>query len=231
MKSAEGKRILSINLGTPRQVPFGNSHVVTSIFKLPAEGRVALRRHNLVGDRQADLTVHGGPNKAVYLYPSEHYEAWTEEFRSQFLWTEQVPGPVLPVGVFGENLTSAGLLENSVRIGDQFRIGTAVVQVTQPRMPCYKLGIRFGRPDMVRRFWISGWSGIYFSVVEEGEMGAGDPIEKIGDGPEDITVAEVVGLLRGDENDAEKFMSALRAPLRGSWKEEIEERRRDLAGR
>lgn len=231
MPSAEGKRVLSINLGTPRQVAFGNLEVATSIFKVPVEGRIALRGHNLVGDRQADLTVHGGPNKAVYLYPSEHYEYWTEEFRSQNLWTGQVPGPSLPAGAFGENLTTAGLLEDSVRIGDQFRIGSAVLQATQPRMPCYKLGIRFGRPDMPKRFWISGRSGIYFSVVEEGEMGAGDSIEKVGDGPEEITVAEVVRLFRGDENDQEKFMSALRAPLRGSWKRDIEERRRDLVPR
>jgi MOSC domain-containing protein YiiM len=189
--------------------------VISAIFKSPIEGRVALRHHNLVGDRQADLTVHGGPWKAVYQYPAEHYA----------YWAEQLPGTELPFGAFGENLTTAGLLEDSVRIGDRFRIGTTVLQVTQPRMPCFKLALRFGRPDMVKRFWLSGRSGIYFSVVEEGELGAGDAIEQVGAGPEDITVADVVRLFRGDETDPEKLRRAMRAPLSGSWKEELDARR------
>ena len=208
--------MISVNVGLPREVRVQNAIVSTAIFKSPVEGRVALRRNNLEGDRQADPTVHGGTYKAVYLYPAEHYR----------YWAEQLPQADLPYGAFGENLTSKGLLEESVRIGDRFRIGTAVLQVTQPRMPCYKLGIRFGRPDMVKRFWLSGFSGIYFSVVEEGELGAGDAIERVAEGPEEISVAEVVRLLRGDENDPEKLKRAMRAPLHGSWKEDIDARQR-----
>ncbi|HTP86320.1 MAG TPA: MOSC domain-containing protein [Bryobacteraceae bacterium] len=208
--------VVSVNVGQPREVPLPGGVVTTGIFKSPVEGRVALRRHNLAGDRQADLTVHGGPYKAVYLYPLEHYR----------YWAEQLADAELPHGTFGENLTTSGLLEEAVRIGDRFRIGSAVLQVTQPRMPCYKLNVRFDRADMVKRFWKSGFSGIYFSVVEEGELGAGDAIEQVGSGPEDISVAEVVRLLRGDENDPEKFLRAMRSPLHGSWKEEIDARRR-----
>jgi len=208
--------VISVNVGLPREVRVQNAIVSTAIFKSPVDGRVALRRNNLEGDRQADPTVHGGTYKAVYLYPAEHYH----------YWAAQLPQADLPYGAFGENLTSKGLLEESVRIGDRFRIGTAVLQVTQPRMPCYKLGIRFGRPDMVKRFWLSGFSGIYFSVVEEGELGAGDAIEPVAEGPEEISVAEVVRLLRGDENDPEKLKRAMRAPLHGSWKEDIDARQR-----
>jgi len=185
------------------------------MFKSPVEGRVALRRNNLEGDRQADLTVHGGPHKAVYLYPLEHYA----------YWAEQLPGEALPFGIFGENLTTAGLREKSVSIGDQFRIGSAVLQATQPRMPCYKLGIRFNRPDMVKRFWLRGRSGIYFSVVEEGELGTGDTIERVSSGPEPITVADVVRLFMGQEKNPEKLRQATRAPLYGGWKQELDARR------
>ncbi len=209
-----GMRVVSVNVGTPRQVRVPGGLVPTAIFKSPVEGRVKLRRHNLAGDRQADLTVHGGANKAVYQYPSEHYS----------YWAGQLPDADLPFGAFGENLTTAGLLEDAVRIGDRFRIGSAILQVTQPRMPCFKLGIRFGRADMVKRFWLSGRSGIYFSVVEEGELGSGDAVEQVGAGPEEITVADVVRLFKGDETDPEKLRRALRSPLAGSWKEELDAR-------
>jgi MOSC domain-containing protein YiiM len=209
-----GASVVSVNVGTPREVRIRDQSVITAIFKSPVEGRVALRRNNLEGDRQADLTVHGGPYKAVYAYPSEHYA----------YWAEQLPGEALPCGMFGENLTTAGLLEESVRIGDRFRIGSAVLQVAQPRMPCYKLGIRFNRADMVKRFWLSGRSGIYFSVAEEGELGAGDAIEQVGSGPEPITLADVVRLFLGQEKDQEKLRQAMRAPLHGGWKEELDAR-------
>ena len=173
-----------------------------------------MRRHNLDGDRQSDLTVHGGPYKAVYCYPSEHYAHWKRE----------LPDMDLPWGMFGENLTTEGLAEDAVSIGDQFRVGSAVLQVTQPRMPCFKLGIRFGRADMVKRFWISGRSGIYFSVAEEGDVAAGDPIERIARDPQDVSVAAVVRLYRGDETSADLLQRALRAPLWGSWEEELRER-------
>ena len=208
--------ILSLNVGEPRKVPYLAGEVLTSIFKSPVEGRRAVRRHNIDGDRQSDLTVHGGPNKAVYCYPSEHYP----------YWRGQLPAHDLSVyGNFGENLTTAGLLETDVFIGDIYRAGTAVLRVTQPRMPCFKLGIRFNLPTMVKLFWKSGRSGIYFSIVEEGEVAAGDSLERIARGPEEITVSDIVRLYRGDETSPELFERALRAPISGSWKEEIRERR------
>jgi len=208
------RRVLSVNVGTPKQFPSGKASVLTSIFKSPVEGRVAVRWHNIAGDRLSDLTVHGGPNKAVYCYPGEHYS----------YWKEQLPELDLSFGMFGENLTTEGIIEEAVCVGDQFRVGSAILQVTQPRMPCFKLGIRFGRVDMVKRFWQSGRSGIYFSVVEEGDVAAGDLIEKTAQGPEEISVADVVRLYRGDETSAELLERALRAPLSGSWKQELRER-------
>src|SRR5262249_14723509 len=157
------------NVGAPKQVRSGNDMVLTSIFKSPVEGRVGVRQHNIDGDRQSDLTVHGGPYKAVYCYPREHYS----------YWREQLPAAELEMGNFGENLTPEGLTEEPVWIGDLYRVGSALLRVTQPRMPCYKLQIRFARNDMVKRFWHSGRSGIYFSVIEEGDVAAGDPIELV----------------------------------------------------
>jgi len=208
-------RVLSVNVGMPRKLVAPGATVLTSIFKSPVEGRVAVRRYNLAGDQQSDLTVHGGPYKAVYSYSHEHYD----------YWSEQLSEGDLPYGAFGENLTTDGLTEDAVYIGDQFRVGTAVLQVTQPRMPCYKLGIRFGRADMVKRFWLSGRSGIYFSIVEEGDVAAGDPIERLLEGPERVSVSDVVRLYRGDETNAELLERALRAPLFGGWKEGLWERR------
>lgn len=208
-------RVVSVNVGTPKKVSAGHVTVLTSIFKSPIEGRVDVRRYNIAGDQQSDLTVHGGPNKAVYCYPAEHYS----------YWTEQLPEMDLPYGVFGENLTTEGITEEEVRVGDRFRIGSALLQATQPRMPCFKLGIRFGRTDMVKQFWQSGRPGIYFSVLEEGDVAAGDRIEKIDQGPEEISLADVVRLYRGDEKRQELLERALRAPLSGSWKQELLERR------
>lgn len=219
MPANQSGRIVSLNVGQPRQVAVVNAAgehgvVLTAIFKSPVEGRLAVRGYNLDGDRQADPTVHGGPNKAVYAYASEHYP----------YWRDQLPGIELPYGMFGENLTTAGWTEETVQIGDRFRIGTAVLQVSQPRMPCFKLGIRFNRLDIVKRFWLSGLSGIYFSVVDEGEMGAGDSMERIEAAQDSVTVADVVRMYRGDEADREKLMRVLRLPLPGGWKERIEER-------
>jgi MOSC domain-containing protein YiiM len=138
--------------------------VETAIFKSPVAGRVRVGRLKLDGDRQADLTVHGGADKAVYVYPSEHY-AW---------WKEELPGVALPWGSFGENFTTEGVLETSTRVGDVLRAGSAEFVVTQPRMPCYKLNVRFGRPDMVKRFLRGGRPGLYLAVLREGDVGAGD---------------------------------------------------------
>ncbi len=175
-------RLVAVSIGRPREVEWQGEKVLTSIFKTPVAGRVWVGRLNIEGDEQSDLEVHGGEDKAVYAYPAEHYA----------FWREQLPGVPLPWGVFGENLTTEGLLEGGVRIGDRFRMGSAEFVVTEPRMPCYKLSLRFGRPDMVKRFLKSGRTGFYLAVLKEGEIGAGDAIESLGQGQDRISVAAVV---------------------------------------
>ena len=159
-------KVISINTGQPRAVVAGGRTVRTSIWKTPRDGRVRVGTLNIEGDEQSDLTVHGGPRKAVYLYPSEHYA----------FWREQLPEMDLPWGAFGENVTTEGLAETETRIGDRLEIGTAEFEVTQSRQPCFKLAIRFGRGDMIKRFYASGRSGFYVAVVREGDIGAGDEI-------------------------------------------------------
>ena len=184
-------KLVSVNVGMPRDVDWRGQNVRTSIFKEPVSGRVRVLRLNLEGDRQSDLTVHGGRDKAVYAYPLEHYPFWRKE----------LPDAVLPWGVFGENLTTEGLLEKNVCIGDHVRCGSAEFVVTQPRMPCFKLGIRFGRPDMVRRFQGSGRNGFYFAVAQEGEVAAGDPLELVASDGDRVSVAEVARLYAADAAD------------------------------
>ena len=173
-------KLVSVQIGRPRTVRWHGKPVSTGIYKEPVAGRIMLYQFNLDGDQQADLTVHGGQDKAVYVYPSEHYPVWQAEF----------PDLLLPYGMFGENFTTEGLDEESVHIGDQFRIGEAVVEVTQPRMPCYKLGIRFARPDMPKRFHVSGRCGFYLAVLREGEVGAGDVWERIARDGQQVSVIE-----------------------------------------
>jgi len=175
-------RLIAVSVGRPREVVWDGEKVLTSIFKAPVAGRARVGTFNIEGDEQSDLEVHGGEEKAVYAYPSEHYA----------FWREQLPGAALPWGVFGENLTTKGLLEDRVQIGDRYRIGSAEFQVTEPRMPCYKLALRFGRQDMVKRFMKSGRTGFYLAVLKEGEIGAGDAIEDAGRGRQPISVAAVV---------------------------------------
>lgn len=175
-------RIISVNVGVPRKMTVKGKTVTTGIFKEPVKDRVMLRRLNLDGDRQADLSVHGGAEKAVYAYPKEHYEYWQHELL----------GNKLSWGMFGENFTTEGLLEDAVNVGDQFCVGTAELAVTQPRFPCYKLGIKFGRADMVKRFLTSGRTGFYLSVIQEGEVGAGDTIELIRREKDSVTVSNLV---------------------------------------
>src|SRR5215218_6335693 len=186
-------KIISLNVGRPRLVVWEGQAVSTGIYKSPVGGRVMLRALNLDGDRQADLTVHGGPTKAAYVYPSEHYGYWREE----------LPGVEVPWGVFGENFTTEGLDESAVNIGDRFRIGAAEVTVTEPRMPCYKLGIKFGRADILKPFLASGRTGFYFSVQREGEVAAGDEIELIARDRHGLTVADVSRLYTRGGRDAE----------------------------
>ncbi len=174
-------RLLSLNVARPRLMVYKGATINTGIFKMPVAGRVALRALNLEGDRQADLSVHGGPNKAIYGYPSEHYESWRLELADANL----------PWGAFGENFTTEGLHEEELYIGDRFRIGSAVLVVRQPRMPCYKLAAKFQRDDMIERFLRSGRSGFYFSVEAEGEVGIGDVFDLLSRNHSGITTAEM----------------------------------------
>ena len=173
-------KLISVQVGRPRKVRWRGRTVTTGIFKEPVAGRIMLRRNNLEGDGQGDLSVHGGWDKAVYVYPSEHYVYWRRE----------LPGMELPYGSFGENFTTEGMVESSVRIGDRFRVGGAVVEVTQPRTPCYKLAVRFRRRDMPKRFHASGRCGFYLAVLEEGEIAAGDTFELIARNERKLSVGE-----------------------------------------
>jgi len=169
-----------------------------------------MRTLNLDGDRQADLKVHGGVNKAVYGYPSEHYVYWRQE----------LPEMDLPWGVFGENLTVEGLDESTLRIGARFRIGSAEIRVTEPRLPCYKLGIKFGNQEFLRTFLLSGRTGFYFSVQREGEVGPGDEIELVEDVPESVTIADLVRLYSTGRDDQELLRRAIATEaLDEGWRE------------
>jgi MOSC domain-containing protein YiiM len=208
-------KVLSVNVGQPREVVWEGRRILTGIYKDPVAGRVMVRKHSLAGDQQADLSVHGGPAKAVYAYPSEHYPYWKSE----------LPDMELPYGMFGENLTTEGLLESEVRIGDRFRIGSAEVMVTQPRMPCLKLGIKFGRPDILKRFLRSGRSGFYLSIVREGEVGAGDEIVRANRASHDMSVTDIVRLYTGELDDVPKLRCASQIEaLPQSWRENFREK-------
>lgn len=212
-------KVVSINAGLPREVQSRGKTVTTSIFKAPVTGRVAVRRHNVDGDRQADLGVHGGADKAVYAYPAEHYAFWRE-------WLGEAH---LAWGAFGENFTTEGLLEGSTRIGDRLRIGSAEFLVTQPRMPCFKLGIRFNRPDIVKRFLQSGRSGFYLSVSREGAVGAGDGVTLAARAGHGITVADIVGLYAGDGASRDLLRRAGElATLPQGWRDHFRKRLRGL---
>ena len=217
-------KLVSVNTGMPREVSWHGRMVTTGIFKEPVKGRVALRKLNLDGDRLADLTVHGGEHKAVYCYPLAHYDYWKKE----------LPGRELPMGMFGENFTidggTDGLLEESVHLGDRFSVGTARVVVTQPRLPCYKLGVRFGSDDMVKRFLASGRTGFYVAVMREGEVGTGDEMEVIAREANAVAVSEITRLYvvkRFGEAEVNAVRRALGVEeLPESWKEYFRERLR-----
>ena len=205
-------KVLSVNVGLPREVEWRAEAVKTAIFKAPVSGRVPVTRLNLAGDRQADLSVHGGLDKAVYAYPSEHYGYWREE----------LPGSELPWGVFGENLTVEGLVEAEVRVGDVLRIGSAELVVTQPRLPCYKLNARFKRPDMVKRFLRSRRTGFYLAVVKEGHLAAGDAVELVATDPSAIRVTEIVTLYTDKGDSGELLQRALAtAALPQAWRDHL----------
>jgi MOSC domain-containing protein YiiM len=191
-------RVLSVNVGLPREVLWRGKPITTGIYKEPVAGRVALRTLNLDGDGQADLRVHGGWDKAVYAYPAEYYE----------LWARERPELELRPGTFGENLTTEGLLDDEVSIGDRFQIGTAELVVTQPRLPCFKLGIRMGRDEFVTEFLERGLFGFYLTVAREGDVAAGDSIVEIDRDSHRFRVADVARLYTRDRNDLEGMRRA-----------------------
>jgi MOSC domain-containing protein YiiM len=203
-------KLISVNVGFPREVTWKGKTVSTGIFKEPVSDRLMVRSLNLEGDGQADLTVHGGADKAVYVYPFEHYDYWRGE----------LPDTELSLGIFGENFTTTGLREEEVNIGDHFQIGTVKLMVTQPRLPCYKLGIRFGRPDMVKRFLASRRTGFYFRVLQEGEVGAGDILELVSRDDNNVTVADITQLyVRAEDNPELLHRAAQLEALPQSWRD------------
>ncbi len=215
MNSASKMQVISVNVGQPREVVWKGQIVETGIFKEAVEDRVAVRRLNIEGDRQADLTVHGGLDKAIYAYPAEHYSFWREQF----------PEMELPWGMFGENLTLTGLLEDAVHIGDHFQVGSARLMVTQPRLPCFKLGIKFGRDDILRRFLVSGRTGFYFAVLEEGEVAAGDSISLLHSDEHQIKVADIVRLYREDKYNLDLIRRVVAVEaLPEEWRDYFQER-------
>ncbi len=210
MSPASVMKVVSVNVGLPREVIWRGRKVMTGIFKEPVATRVVIQRLNLVGDRQADLTVHGGVDKAVYAYPAEHYHYWREQF----------PDMALPWGMFGENLTTEGLTEKTIHIGDRFQIGSAEVVVTQPRLPCYKLGIKFGRSDILKRFLKSGLTGFYFAVIREGEVASGDAITLVSRDEQQVSIAEITQLYLQDNPDPETMRRAVRIEaLPAGWRD------------
>lgn len=202
--------LIAVSVGQPRTVSWHDKPVETGIFKAPVDGPVMARTLNLEGDRQADLSVHGGADKAVYAYPMEHYAFWQAE----------LPELAFPWGAFGENLTTRGLSEDELRIGDRLRIGQAEFVVTQPRVPCYKLGVRFGRPDMTKRFLVSRRSGFYLAVEREGLVAAGDPIELLARDEQAASVADLFRLYAFDKDDRATMRRALNSPgLAEGWRD------------
>ena len=188
---------------------FQNELVTTGIFKEPVSGRVKLRNLNLDGDKQADLTVHGGADKAIYAYPKEHYDYWKNE----------LPGMSLPWGMFGENFTTQGMFEEMVNVGDQFQVGTAKVAATQPRMPCYKLGVKFGRMDIIKKFLAGGLTGVYFKVIKEGDLEQGDKIKLIKKDENNVTIKDIVRLYTVNKDDLQTMARAIKIKdLPNGWK-------------
>jgi len=208
-------KIISLNIGRPRLVSHNGEPVSTGIVKEPIASRIMMRTLNLDGDRQADLSVHGGASKAVYVYPAEHYEFWKGEF----------PEMDLPWGMFGENLTTTDLLETEINIGDKFRIGAAEVMVTQPRMPCYKLGLKFGRADIIKRFLQSERTGFYLAVLKEGEVGAGDEFEPFARDTYDVRVSDVTRLYTSEKRNVALLRRAIAVEaLPEGWRDYFQDR-------
>jgi MOSC domain-containing protein YiiM len=208
-------KLVSLNVARPQLALYKGKTINTGIFKKPVSGPVQLRTLNLDGDRQADLSVHGGPHKAVYAYPSEHYSYWRQE----------LPGVELPWGMFGENFTTVGLAEDDLHVGDRFQIGSAIVMVRQPRSPCYKLAAKFQRDDMVERFLLSGRSGLYFSVEQEGLVKVGDAFELLDRNADGITISEMNRLFVREKYNQDLLQKGIHtAALPEDWREYFLER-------
>ena len=205
-------QVLSVSIGRPREVATGERLVRTAIFKSPVAGRVGIANNNLVGDEQADPSVHGGPGKAIYAYPSEHYA----------YWREQLAGDDLQPGGFGENLTIEGLLEDDAHIGDRLKVGSAELVVTQPRLPCFKLALRMGRSDMVKRFLQSRRTGFYLAVAVAGSVAAGDAIEVLDRHPAAISIPELLRMYLKEDLSPDRLRDVLAIPLLSdSWRKDF----------
>jgi len=207
-------KLLSVNVSLAKEIPYRGRTVTTGIFKEPVNSRVMLRALNLDGDQQADLKGHGGIYKAVYVYSIENYDYWKRELgRTDFA----------PAAQFGENFTVEGMRDDDVHVGDVFRVGGALVEVTQPRVPCFKLGIKMGAPQFVRTFLNSCWVGFYLRVLEEGEVGAGDLFERTKMDPERLTIRKMCHLLYFDPGNVDGAQQALRiAALSPGWRGSFE---------
>jgi MOSC domain-containing protein YiiM len=212
-------KLISINVSKPKPITYQGRNVLTGIFKQPVEGRLHVGRLNLEGDQQADLSVHGGPHQAVYVYPFEHYAFWQQELRRDDF----------AHGQFGENFTVSGMHENQVCIGDVFRVGSALFQVTQPRVPCFKLATKMGFPEFPKLFMASARTGFYLRVMEEGDVGAGDPIVQESKSSLGMTVESVFRLAYFDrENVVDIKQAVCLASLSPSWQRMFEERLEEL---
>jgi MOSC domain-containing protein YiiM len=208
-------RVLSVNVGKPQQREWKGAIVSTGIFKHPVAGEVKVAALDLEGDEQADLMVHGGPDKAVYVYPFEHYA----------YWRTQLPGETLTMGNFGENLTTEGLSEETMHIGDELEIGTARFVVTQPRLPCYKLGLRFDREEMTRLFYHSRRFGFYLRVLREGKLQTGSSIAVVAEDPNELSVADFIRLFTRESHDMGLLNRTRKIRyLPAGWSEELRSR-------
>ena len=212
-------KLISVNVSKPKPMSFQGKTVLTGIFKQSMEGRLHVGRLNLEGDQQADLSVHGGPHQAVYVYPFEHYASWQQELgRDDFTF-----------GQFGENFTVSGMLENQVCIGDVFRVGSALFQVTQPRVPCFKLATKMGSTEFPKLFMASARTGFYLRVMEEGDVGAGDPIVLEGKNSLGMTVESFFRLAFFDQENVAKLREAVCiASLSPGWQRRFEDRLEEL---
>lgn len=208
-------KLLSVNVSLPEEVPHERKTVYTGISKKPVDGRVMLRTMNLDGDGQADLDNHGGIYQAAYVYSVENYDHWRHELGRDDL----------AFGQFGENFTVEGMAEDDVHIGDVFRVGDALVEVAQPRTPCFKLGIKMGMPRFPKTFLASGRVGFYLRVLKEGEVGAGDAFERVEECPEGISVRQMSRLLFFEPENLEGAKRALRIrALSPGWRSSFEDR-------